>query len=202
MGTKYFTIFWETSMNHFYQQIDGFMNKRNICLFDKVIEMMPDNCQWVELGSWTGKSAAYCVVELINKNKFGKFTTIDSWGGCEILKEHELVQSNVIKNVFLKNMAPVIEKINLIQDISWTASSNFDDSSIDFCYVDAGHSYEDVTKDLNAWWPKIKPGKYFGGDDYTTEFSGLMLAVEDFFKDKKVKIETVGRCWLVQKPLN
>jgi len=65
-------------MEHFYQNIDGFMNERNTVMLDLIIDRMPKNCQWVELGSWTGKSAAYCAVELINKNKFGRFVTIDS----------------------------------------------------------------------------------------------------------------------------
>lgn len=186
-------------MKHFYQKIEGYMNEANIIMLNHVLNLVPNNCQWVELGSWTGKSAAYCAVELINRNKFGRFVTIDSWNGCDILKEHNYVKNNSIKDIFLKNMEPIIDKIETVQSISWEASQNFVAESIDFCYVDAGHSYDDVLKDLNSWWPKIKLGSWFGGDDYTYEFPGLVSAVDNFFKDKNLNVQKIGRCWLIQK---
>lgn len=186
-------------MEHFYQDIEGFMNNANTIMLDKIIHLMPSNCQWVELGAWTGKSTAYCAVELINQNKFGRFVTVDSWQGCEVLKEHDLVKTNSVKDVFLNNINPIVDKLEIIQSVSWDASQQFDDESLDFCYVDAGHSYDNVLKDLNAWWSKIKIGSYFGGDDYTNEFPGLVLAVDEFFKTKNIPVEKIGRCWLVHK---
>jgi hypothetical protein len=187
-------------MEHFYQNIDGFMNERNTMMLDIVIDQMPSNCQWVELGSWTGKSAAYCAVELINKNKFGRFVTVDSWSGGVELQEHGLIKNKSIKDVFLENISPLVDKIETLQSISWDAAISFEDNSLDFCYVDAGHTYEDVTKDLTAWWPKIKSGTYFGGDDYTKGYPGLQQAVWDFFRPKNIKVNRSGRCWLIRKP--
>jgi len=115
------------------------------------------------------------------------------------LKNHGLIVNKSIKEVFLENISPIKDKIETIQSISWEAAIHFEDSSLDFCYVDAGHTYEDVTKDLNTWWPKIKPGMYFGGDDYTKGYKGLQQAVWDFFDPKKIKVRRSGRCWLVQK---
>jgi hypothetical protein len=186
-------------MEHFYQNIDGFMNRKNVLLFDKVLQLVPTDCVWVELGAWTGKSVAYCAVELINKNKFGKFFAVDSWQGCEILQEHELIKTGSIKDIFLKNVKPLSDKITIFEDYSWNAAKEFEDQSIDFCYVDAGHSYEDISKDLKAWWPKIKSGAYFGGDDYVEKFPGVIQAVNEFFGEQGIEVQAVGRCWLVQK---
>jgi hypothetical protein len=58
-------------MEHFFHNITGFMSHRNTVMFDLVIENFPVGGTWVELGSWTGKSAAYCAVELIRANKLG-----------------------------------------------------------------------------------------------------------------------------------
>ncbi len=187
-------------MEHFYQNIDGFMNDRNTIMLDIVFDRMPENCQWVELGSWTGKSAAYCAVELINRNKFGRFVTVDSWSGGVELQDHGLIKNKSIKDVFLENIAPIADKVEPIQSISWDAAHLFDNDSLDFCYVDAGHTYDDVMKDLVAWWPKIKPGAYFGGDDYTKGYLGLMTAVQEFFNSKKIKVKKIGRCWFIKKP--
>ena len=48
-------------MNHFYQDIDGFMSHKNTVMLDMVLDQFPTSGTWVELGSWTGRSAAYCV---------------------------------------------------------------------------------------------------------------------------------------------
>ena len=187
-------------MEHFYQNIDGFMSHKNTIMLDFVINEMPSNCTWVELGSWTGKSAAYCSVELLNKNKLGRFVTIDSWEGGVELRDNDLIINKTLKSVFLENVQPIIDNIEVIQSMSWDASRKFSDESIDFCYVDAGHTYEDVTKDLNAWWPKIKKDGFFGGDDYTKGHLGLMQAVQEFFASKNIKVKKMGRCWLIRKP--
>ena len=58
-------------MQHFYQHIDGFMSHKNTIMLDIVLEQFPEQGTWVELGSWTGKSTAYCVVELLEREKLG-----------------------------------------------------------------------------------------------------------------------------------
>ena len=58
-------------MEHFYQKFDGFMSEKNTVFLNIVLERFPANGVWVELGSWTGRSVAYCVVELLNRNKLG-----------------------------------------------------------------------------------------------------------------------------------
>lgn len=72
-------------MEHFYQAVPGFMNHRNTVLFDYVIKHFPQRGVWVELGSWLGRSAAYCTIELMQANKLGEFYCVDTWDGG---KEH------------------------------------------------------------------------------------------------------------------
>ena len=187
-------------MEHFYQTIDGFMNHRNTIMLDLAIEQFPAAGVWVELGSWTGKSTAYCVVELANKNKLGDFYCVDTWHGGPELEHTELIKTNSLKETFLKNIAPVADLVQPIESLSWDAAEKFEDNSVDFCYVDAGHTYECVTNDLNAWWPKMRPGAMFAGDDYTKGHPGVQQAVWDFFKPLGIRIRRAGRCWLVTKP--
>lgn len=187
-------------MNHFYQTINGYMNNRNTILFDIVLDAFPEKGLWIELGSWTGKSAAYCIVELINRNKLGKFVCVDTWEGGEEHQQHEFITSGSLKELFKKNLKSVENYYEQIVSLSWDAAKKFDDNSVDFCYVDAGHTYDAVTKDLNAWWPKIKPGNYFAGDDYTKGYPQLCQAVHDFFQPLNIKVIKSGRCWVVTKP--
>jgi len=186
-------------MKHFYQNIEGFMSERNTMLLDLVIKDIRPNSTWVELGSWTGKSVAYCVVNLINKNKLGKFYAVDTWdGGIELQND---VTTKNLKDIFYNNVSPILDKIEVVQSLSWDAANLFHNESVDFCYVDAGHTYDCVSKDLEAWWPKIKSGSYFGGDDYTKGHPGVQNAVWDFFGPKNIKVRRSGRCWFVKKPM-
>lgn len=49
---------------------------------------------------------------------------------------------------------------------SWKAALSFPDEHFDFVYIDAGHDYHSVRKDIRAWWPKLKSGGIFAGHDY------------------------------------
>jgi hypothetical protein len=186
-------------LKHFYLDIDGYMTERNQLLFDFVIPVIPDNFIWVELGSWTGKSAAYCIVEMINQHKIGKFFCVDTWLGSIEHQNLDIVKNDKLFEVFKNNVSPILDKIEISKSISWKFANNFNNNSVDFCYVDAGHDYDSVMKDLAAWWPKIKPGSYFAGDDYTKGFPGVQKAVKDFFAPLNVKVRRKGRCWMVKK---
>ena len=186
-------------MEHFYQDITGFMSHKNTVMLDMVLNQFPKSGTWVELGSWTGRSAAYCVVELLNRQKLGEFYCVDSWKGeTTIAYDQATVQD--LQNIFRKNVHPVIDHIRMLNMMSWDAAPQFEDKSVDFCYVDAGHSYEAVTNDLTAWWPKMRPGAMFAGDDYTKGYQGVQQAVWDFFGPLGIKVRRSGRCWLVAKP--
>jgi tetratricopeptide (TPR) repeat protein len=60
------------------------------------------------------------------------------------------------------------------------------DQSLDFCYIDADHSYEGVRDDIRLWHPKVKAGGILGGHDYiqdgTHSFGvfGVRRAVTEF----------------------
>ena len=188
-------------MDHFYHDIDGFMSHKNTVMLDLVLEQFPAGGTWVELGSWTGRSAAYCVVELINRDKLGPFYCVDTWKGeAAIAYDPATVQD--LEKIFRQNLKPVVKEIKMSSMISWVAAEQFSDDSVDFCYVDAGHSYEAVTNDLTAWWPKLRPGSMFGGDDYTKGYPGVQQAVWDFFGPQDIKVRRAGRCWLVTKPFD
>ena len=41
------------------------------------------------------------------------------------------------------------------------------DGSLDFVYIDGDHTLKGTNTDLAAWWPKLRPGGWLCGDDYT-----------------------------------
>lgn len=50
----------------------------------------------------------------------------------------------------------------------------------DLIFVDGNHSYNIVKEDLDLYWRKVKPGGFLVGHDYTTRFSGVIQAAQEW----------------------
>lgn len=70
------------------------------------------------------------------------------------------------------------------------AASSFQDGYFDWIYLDADHSYEAIRADLEAWLPKVKPGGFIAGDDYSTDErwwgDGVVRAVDEVLESGRV----------------
>ena len=122
------------------------------------------------------------------------------------------------------------ERVRLMKGLSVPSAARFADHFFDWLYLDAMHDYEDVVNDLNAWWPKLRPGGLMSGDDYgdsvnttfmsTLRFSskfstnafnnkwGVHRAVQQFAASKKVTLQVTWAndcyrepAWYIIKPM-
>jgi hypothetical protein len=76
-------------------------------------------------------------------------------------------------------------KVDIIVDFTVSAAKMFEDEYFDFVYVDANHTYDGVTADLEAWYPKVRKGGMIAGHDYFNKITDsyemrVKEAVEDF----------------------
>jgi hypothetical protein len=185
-------------MKHYYENIEGWFTFSE--LYCKMVNKFPDGSHFVEVGSWKGKSAVYMGVEIINSNKKIRFDCIDSW---EFLDDIYTKLSYLNKSKltafeeFLKNVEPLYNVINYHKINSIEGSKLFEDESLDFVYIDASHEYENVKNDLIYWYPKVKYGGVFAGHDYGSNWKGVKLAVDEFFKN--IKFETPEASWVYYK---
>ena len=85
------------------------------------------------------------------------YRQMDSTSTAENLKRYEQARQAV---------EPHKKKAELVRKSSVAAAATFPNASVDFVYLDARHTYDAVTEDLEAWWPKIKPGGIMAGEDY------------------------------------
>lgn len=168
-------------MEHFHFKVPGWFT------FPKLYRYMVeryDNAHFVEIGAWQGSSTAYMAVEIINSNKNIKFDVVDAWNRFAIDGLH-VFDSNrypddFVYQLFLENMKPVRHVINPIRADSAAASLGYANESLDFIFIDADHSYEAVTRDLQSWFPKLKKGGHIAGHDYVDD-ERVRNAVRDFF---------------------
>lgn len=164
---------------------------------------------FVEIGVWKGHSITYLANKLKNR-EFVKIYAVDIfeelYAKTNYSNQDETIKNDVgcitdIYNYNLRNKG-VREMITDIKSISWEAASNFNDESLDFVFIDAGHDYESVKKDITNWLPKIKKGGIISGHDYfnSIEFGGnfgVKRAVDEFFGEKNLNFYEY--CWFINK---
>lgn len=97
----------------------------------------------------------------------------------------------------------------LLRGPSVTAATAIADSSLDFVFIDADHTYEAVSADLAAWWPKVRPGGILSGHDYGGRKNrlgiwGVKRAVDEFAIANGVRLQRAPRFvwWLTRPELN
>lgn len=83
-------------------------------------------------------------------------------------------------------LKPFEDRIRFITKPSVKAAHKFDDGYFDYVYIDAGHTYEDVLSDIQAWWPKVMRGGMLAGHDSWKK--EVKAAVTDYFEPKDIYI--------------
>lgn len=71
---------------------------------------------------------------------------------------------------------------------------------VDFAFIDGNHEYPFVKQDIELYWPKIRSGGFLSGHDYSAGHPGVTRAVDEFFQNLNLPVETHQYCWLVRKP--
>jgi hypothetical protein len=195
-----------------FKNIDGWFNFSK--LYSEMVEKSPHTAHFIELGVWKGASAAHMSNEIYKSKKNIKFDAIDWFKGSV---EHEDMndvfpknlsfaeRENWLYNECINNLELAI-KLNIVNVIKLDVKSAvklYDDNSIDFCFHDASHEYDDLIAELPLWWNKIKPGGYFAGHDYGNwSFVGVSRAVNKLAEqhDLHVVYRANEDSWLIQKP--
>lgn len=176
-------------MDHYFKDVEGWAAFTD--LYAKVVASAKGGDQFVEVGSWLGKSASFMGVEIINSGKDIKLVCVDPWldGGPDLRETSYFTdRREPLFETFTRNTARVAHLITPMRMSSVTAASKFADSSVDFIMLDGDHSYEAVQADIAAWTPKMRPGSIMSGDDYL--WPGVKQAVEEAFAGQ-AKVNTV-----------
>jgi predicted O-methyltransferase YrrM len=180
------------NVNKEVKMIDIF-NKLNLMpQRDQIVNVLNEfypNGIYADLGVLSGTS-----YKLLYENCNPKLLIgIDIFEDTGITTETDGQNSEFYKNIEDAMYAYIADKPNcrLIKGRTAEVASQFEDNFFDYIYIDADHSYEGVKKDLNAYWPKVKPGGILGGHDYmifhTTYDFGVVQAVDEFKEQQQIK---------------
>jgi hypothetical protein len=100
------------------------------------------------------------------------FANIDEqWGGLNGLYQEVKIM-----------LSQFGDKVELIRKSSKDAVLDFEDESLDFIFIDAGHEFDDCYNDITIWYPKVKKnGFIIGHDFYNSACMGVSKAVLKYF---------------------
>lgn len=179
-------------MEHFYQNIrEGAFDFQEV--YARAVRGAKDPAHFVEVGAWTGASAAFMAVEIINARKAIAFDVVDLWEQVDPLAAD--LPHAVTLAEFENNVAPARAGIRHVHQMaSVDAAKLYADRSLDFVFIDADHSYESIMADIAAWHRKVKGGGVIGGHDFVPYYSGVIRAVREVFGHRPA---IVGTSWVV-----
>jgi hypothetical protein len=161
-----------------------------------ILEQLDKQSKIAEVGVWKGDFSRQ-IWSISNPNLL---VLVDSWNfdekvrGCapQVIGEEPLNQiffDQAKKDTYDKFQN--IQNVHILDLNSFEASHNYEDNFFDYIYIDAEHTYEAVTKDLEVWYPKLKKNGILFGDDYywREEDATLSLhrAYQEFIKKNKIK---------------
>lgn len=120
----------------------------------------------VEIGVWEGENLKRLAIECHNIKKIYGIDPYQPYGNWKRFVDIDSLES-------AKKQAQVnisnLTNAELIVKTSLLASESFEDESLDFVFIDGNHSFESAYNDIVTWYPKVKNGGLFSGDDFSID---------------------------------
>jgi predicted O-methyltransferase YrrM len=162
---------------------------------DTLMASLPHDGKVVEVGVYHGDFT----MEILAFNQPSELFAVDNWDGAAYEPHATEAYTR------LGHLAP---RIRILRKESLVAAKDFADGSLDIVYLDADHTR--CAEDIVAWWPKVRPGGWLTGHDYTMD-SGMTVKrdVDEFVArtglplllTRELSHDTYPS-WVIQKPLS
>jgi len=163
----------------------------------------------VEVGVFKGDMSA----ALLRNNPILHLDMVDSWesDGKSYAEDSgdwhaELTQAaqDGFESHARNRVAFAGKRASIVRSRSCDAAKSMPDSSVDFVFIDADHSYQGCRSDIDAWHRKVKPNGWLCGHDYENgafpKF-GVTRAVNEFVAAHSLKLELGENfTWFIQLP--
>jgi predicted O-methyltransferase YrrM len=148
----------------------------------------------VEIGSAEGTTTEYLLstIDTLKLTSIDPYTRYIDWDDKQPACEENRVQ-------LLQKTEAYADRFTLVEKTSDDAVSQFKDASLDFVFVDGLHTYEQVKKDCDNYWPKIKKGGLLIGHDFA-RIEGVNKAANEFSDKVGIAIRNAKQdLWYIVK---
>jgi predicted O-methyltransferase YrrM len=163
-----------------------------------LLELIKDinNPVGVEIGSAEGDTTEF----LLSNHSSLNLTSIDPYVEYVDWNGNNIVRRETSLNYLTQRLEKFKDRFKLIQMFSDDAVDLIEDESLDFIFIDGLHTYDQVTKDCNNYYSKVKSGGIFAGHDYHV-INEVGKAVDEFAAKFGVEIShTKYDVWYWVKP--
>lgn len=181
--------------------------------FDEIIRVIRPIIV-VDVGVWKGASTIY-LANLLKRHAIpGAVIAVDTFLGSIEHCDRNSVLGNLIPRRF--GMPRLYEQFlsNVVQcgaqdlivplpQTSTTAALLLQRVGVQagLVHIDASHDHDDVLRDAHAYWNILAPGGFLVGDDYNTDWPGVITAANQFATETKIPLINSAPKWIVRKPL-
>jgi hypothetical protein len=196
-----------------------------VCDFDDIQQFAVDAAAnddvFVEVGCFVGESIAALIDKVKASGKYLKLYAVDLFDIEEMCREggysvdtHVMTAQGLTARKWIdelgrycmlktfRNNLAYNRRDSFLTDTlvgySINIASIFDDKSLRFCFIDAGHSYDNILADLIAWYPKMRVDGFFAGHDWHAS-DDVKRAVTEFAKSNGLVIGTTQSSWIVRR---
>jgi hypothetical protein len=157
-----------------------------------VAKLVPSGAIGIELGTASGNFSQ----TLLQKFDFGYLYTVDKFGNHNEINQY--------RHAFFQ-LEPYRNRCAVLPITFELASKLFPSYYFDFIYVDGyaytGHDQGTVYTD---WWPLLKKGGVFAGDDYCDQYPLVQQNIKDFAQAQNCDLYVIdcppGEDWASQNP--
>lgn len=140
----------------------------------------------IEIGCWKGNTTK----ELLKV--CDKVCVVDHFNGSPQDISGNLAKRSDIYQEFKDNVGNH-PNLTILRGDSIEMSKSLNGDMFDMVFIDAGHEYDEIKADIEAWLPKAK--KIISGHDYCDDFPGVKKAVEEKFSSS---VKREGSVWWVE----
>jgi len=96
----------------------------------------------------------------------GDYYCIDAWETRSANETGSYKVTASIMHSAMERLHRWKDRVHFQRQMSLDAARRHADGFFDWIYVDALHTYDASLADMRAWWPKLRHGGLFSGDDY------------------------------------
>lgn len=137
------------------------------------------------IGIELGVAEGFFSDALLSGSDLTKLYSVDMWAGDLKHDDEQFSRASAL----LSKHGERSEVLRMRFD---EALPRFPDGHFDFIYVDGyAHTGEENGRTFRDWWPKLKPGGLFAGDDYDPRWPLVMEALDKFAYEKGFPIKII-----------
>lgn len=163
-----------------------------------------DKITGAEIGIWRGKMSE----ALLQRHNNLFLIMVDRWappvkGDSYYTSGSEMAlcdqkKYDAVFDEALRRVAPFKDRLKILKMATVQGADYVENNSLDFCFIDADHSYAGVKADIMAWRPKVKPGGWLCGHDFGNLKKGnVEKAVREFFAAKQIETDA-NSTWFIK----